>query len=129
MVAVDQVDRDIVLTRRKVLEVDCASAARVRPVLRQAVHVDVPMADTAFPRSTSEAGMTMTSSFLSRSATLVLFVSSVCLLLSCSLLTRVVWGYPGKRPDLQHHPQASFPAYFLAGRAIIGVTPACSSAV
>jgi hypothetical protein len=33
-----------------------------------------------------------------------------------------------KRPDPQHHSQASLPAYFLAGRGI-GVTPTCSSAV
>ena len=31
-------------------------------------------------------------------------------------------------PYLQHHSQASLPAYFLAGRGI-GVTPTCSSAV
>ena len=35
---------------------------------------------------------------------------------------------PPKRPDPQHHSQASLPAYFLAGRGI-GLTPTCSSAV
>ena len=35
---------------------------------------------------------------------------------------------PRKRPDPQHHSQASLPVYFLAGRGI-RVTPTCSSAV
>jgi hypothetical protein len=44
-VAVDKVDRDLVLTRGQIFHVDCSSIVRVCPMPWQVIQVDVEMAD------------------------------------------------------------------------------------